>query len=78
LSDNGHRRINALAPEAIDSPLIDRMVELDANINREAYIATRPNFRLLDIDEVLYPIEFLLSNKSTGINGQIIILGGVK
>ncbi|AMM44927.1 acyl carrier protein reductase [Bacillus phage SP-15] len=77
LKDGGHRRINAVAPEAIDSPMIDSMLELD-NVPRDVYINTRPNMRLLSIEEVVHPILFLLSNKSTGINGQILILGGVK
>ena len=78
LKDGGTRRINALAPEAIDSPMIDRMVGLDNNVNMISYVATRPNYRLLDVEEVLHPLYFLLSNKSTGVNGQVLVLGGVK
>jgi NAD(P)-dependent dehydrogenase (short-subunit alcohol dehydrogenase family) len=75
--DEGTRRINSIAPEGISSPMIDNILEKGI-INRVNYIATRPNFRLLHINEVLSPIKFLLNGGSTGINGQIITIGGVK
>lgn len=77
LKDGGTRRINAIAPEAIESPMINEMLA-HGTIPKDVYIATRPNMRLLDIQEVVHPTLFLLSEKSTGINGQIIVLGGVK
>lgn len=74
----GTRRINAVAPEAIDSPMITTSIAQDANISVEGYIASRPNFRLLHIDEVINVMEFLLSDKSTGLNGTTMVLGGIK
>jgi NAD(P)-dependent dehydrogenase (short-subunit alcohol dehydrogenase family) len=77
VEDGGTRRINAVAPEAVKSPMISNIIDVPG-FDKELYISTRPSMRLLDVQEVVEPIKFLLGKGSSGINGIILTIGGVK
>lgn len=65
-------RVNAVAPGAIQTP----MVEGFSHEEIEAITDEIPSGRLGKADEVADSVEFLLSDKSSYINGQVLAVNG--
>ncbi|WP_226643822.1 elongation factor P 5-aminopentanone reductase [Mesobacillus subterraneus] len=65
-------RVNAVAPGAIHTPMVEEFTEEEL----EAITADIPSGRLGQADEVADSVEFLLSDQSSYINGQVIAVNG--
>jgi NAD(P)-dependent dehydrogenase (short-subunit alcohol dehydrogenase family) len=75
--------VNAVCPGYVDTPLteesIRRIVERTgrgADEAREAILATTPQHRLLDPEEVAYATVMLCRDEARGINGQALVIDG--
>ena len=65
-------RVNAVAPGAIQTPMVESFSEEEI----EAITADIPSGRLGQPEEVADSVEFLLSDKSSYINGQVLAVNG--
>ena len=66
--------VNAVSPVMIDTQFNSDMPEMIIEMNREKCAAGRN----LKVDEVLPTVEFLLSEGASMVNGQNILISGVK
>ena len=65
-------RVNAVAPGAIQTPMVEDFSQDEI----EAITDDIPAGRLGKADEVADSVEFLLSDKSSYINGQVLAVNG--
>ncbi|MEW8971713.1 MAG: SDR family oxidoreductase [Mesobacillus sp.] len=65
-------RVNAVAPGAIHTPMVEDFSQEEI----EAITADIPTGRLGQAEEVADSVEFLLSDKSSYINGQVLAVNG--
>ena len=65
-------RVNAVAPGAIQTPMVEDFSQDEI----EAIIDDIPSGRLGKAEEVADSVEFLLSDKSSYINGQVLAVNG--
>jgi 3-oxoacyl-[acyl-carrier protein] reductase len=65
-------RVNAVAPGAILTPMVEGFSQEEI----EAITADIPSGRLGQAEEVADSVEFLLSDKSSYINGQVLAVNG--
>ncbi|MBT2637068.1 SDR family oxidoreductase [Bacillus sp. ISL-39] len=65
-------RVNAVAPGAIQTPMVEDFSQEEI----KAITDDIPSGRLGKADEVADSVEFLLSDKSTYINGQVLAVNG--
>ncbi|MBT2660141.1 SDR family oxidoreductase [Bacillus sp. ISL-45] len=65
-------RVNAVAPGAIQTPMVEDLSQEEI----KAITDDIPSGRLGKADEVADSVEFLLSDKSTYINGQVLAVNG--
>jgi NAD(P)-dependent dehydrogenase (short-subunit alcohol dehydrogenase family) len=70
-----HVRINALAPGAIETPMLDR-VRRDWKVTTEQLVAPYPMRRAGTPDEVASVVVFLSSDASSYISGHVIGIDG--
>jgi NAD(P)-dependent dehydrogenase (short-subunit alcohol dehydrogenase family) len=68
-------RINAIAPGAIESPMLER-VRRDWNVSNEQLVAPYPMRRVGTPEEVAALVLFLASNESSYLSGQVIGIDG--
>ncbi|MGH7565491.1 MAG: SDR family NAD(P)-dependent oxidoreductase [Gemmatimonadota bacterium] len=75
--------VNALCPGYVDTGMTDesvaRIVEragLSETEAREAILATSPQRRLIEVDEVARAVTWLCEDSARGVNGQAIVIDG--
>jgi 3-hydroxybutyrate dehydrogenase len=75
--------VNAVCPGYVDTGMTDRSVErimeragLSEAEAREAILATSPQRRLIEPDEVARAVMWLCEDAARGINGQTIVIDG--
>ncbi|UXN66169.1 SDR family oxidoreductase (plasmid) [Phyllobacterium sp. A18/5-2] len=68
-------RINAIAPGAIESPMLER-VRRDWNVTNEQLVAPYPMRRVGTPDEVLALVLFLAGDQSSYLSGHVIGIDG--
>jgi len=75
--------VNAVCPGYVDTPMTDRSVAniagrtgLAADAARERLIATNPQRRLIDVEEIAFLTALLCDDRARGINGQAIGIDG--
>jgi len=75
--------VNAVCPGYVDTGMTDRSVErimeragLSEAEAREAILATSPQRRLIEPEEVARAVTWLCENASRGVNGQVIVIDG--
>ena len=69
----GLRRINAVLPGVVDSPMTRSAL---SHSQIEAITAATPLGRLISEEDLHFLVEFLLSHRSSGITGQSILIDG--
>ena len=71
-------RVNALCPGWVDTPFnAPFMAQMGGREALEAYVATRvPMGRWASLDEMAEPILFLVSDRSSYMTGQILVVDG--
>ncbi len=69
-----HIRVNCIAPALTDTPLAEKFLSTDEK--RKAMDARYPLARIGQISDVAAAAEFLLSDRSTWITGQVIGVDG--
>ncbi len=67
-------RVNCIAPSIVDTPLASRLLRTDKQ--REASAARHPLQRIGTAYEMAHTIDFLLSDKSSWMTGQVISVDG--
>ena len=74
---------NAVCPGYVDTPMTERSIEnvsakigLDAAEARRRILATNPQNRLIEADEVAWAIVWLCDPRARGVNGQAIGVDG--
>lgn len=65
-------RVNSVAPGAIHTPMVEKFSKEEI----DAITADIPSGRLGQAEEVAESVEFLLSDKSSYINGQVLAVNG--
>jgi NAD(P)-dependent dehydrogenase (short-subunit alcohol dehydrogenase family) len=75
--------VNAVCPGFVDTGMTDRSVEriveragLSEIEAREAILATSPQRRLIEPDEVAHAVMWLCEDAARGVNGQTIVIDG--
>jgi len=71
-------RANCVCPGAIDTPMVEREVRLDADPNRarQTMISKHPLQRLGKPDEIAEAVLFLASNRSSFVTGTALVVDG--
>jgi NAD(P)-dependent dehydrogenase (short-subunit alcohol dehydrogenase family) len=71
-------RVNALCPGWVDTPFNEPFISQMGGRNAiEAYIATKvPLGRWADVSEIAEPILFLVSDRSSYMTGQVLVVDG--
>lgn len=68
-------RINAVAPEAVDTPMIRSLFSDEESFKK--HNDSRILGRLLTVEEVVEPMLFLQSKGASGITGEVVSIGGL-
>jgi NAD(P)-dependent dehydrogenase (short-subunit alcohol dehydrogenase family) len=75
--------VNAVCPGYVDTAMTERSVErivatagLSESEAREAILATSPQRRLIEPDEVARAVTWLCEDAARGVNGQAIVIDG--
>jgi NAD(P)-dependent dehydrogenase (short-subunit alcohol dehydrogenase family) len=75
--------VNAICPGYVDTPMTDQSVErvvsktrLTANEARERIVATNPQKRLIEPEEVAFLVAMLCDERARGVNGQTLGVDG--